>query len=52
MREDVIPRFARVATGEFIMGAADGSEDERPPRRVQVDAFFATVHAVTVGQYH
>ena len=46
-----IPRFARVAGGEFTMGADDGDEDERPAHRVHVDPFFVAIHAVTVDQY-
>jgi formylglycine-generating enzyme required for sulfatase activity len=51
MREDLLPRFARVAGGEFTMGADDGDEDERPSRRVHVDSFFASTHAITVDHY-
>jgi formylglycine-generating enzyme required for sulfatase activity len=51
MREDLLPRFARVAGGEFTMGADDGDEDERPARRVHVDSFFASTHTITVDQY-
>ena len=51
MREDLIPRFARVVGGEFTMGADDGEEDERPARPVHVDSFFASTHPTTVDQY-
>jgi formylglycine-generating enzyme required for sulfatase activity len=51
MAEELLPRFARVPAGEFIMGANDGDEDERPAHRVFVDAFHIGVHAVTNDQY-
>jgi formylglycine-generating enzyme required for sulfatase activity len=51
MPEELIPRFARVPAGEYGMGAEDGDEDERPVRRVQLDAFHLSTHAVTNDQY-
>ena len=51
MSEQVVPRFARVPAGEFGMGAEDGDENERPARRVHVDAFHISIHAVTNEQY-
>jgi sulfatase modifying factor 1 len=51
MREDLLPRFVRVPAGEFTIGADDGDDDERPTRRVHVDAFAVAVHAVTNAQY-
>ena len=33
------------------MGSDDGADDERPSHRVQVDAFYASVHPITVDQY-
>ena len=51
MREDPIPRFVRVPAGEFSMGSDDGAEDERPCHRVQVDAFYVSIHPVTVEHY-
>lgn len=51
MADDLLPRFARVPAGEFTMGADDGDEDERPPRRVFVDAFHLAQHPITNDQY-
>ena len=51
MREDLLPRFVRVPAGDFTIGADDGEDDERPARRVHVDAFAIAVHAVTNTQY-
>lgn len=51
MREDLIPRFVRVPGGEFTMGSNEGAADEQPAHRVQVDAFYASVHPITVEQY-
>ena len=51
MAEDLVPRFARIPAGDFGMGAEDGDEDERPARRVQLDAFYISIHAVTNDQY-
>jgi formylglycine-generating enzyme required for sulfatase activity len=33
------------------MGADDGEEDERPARRVQLDAFQISIHTITNDQY-
>jgi formylglycine-generating enzyme required for sulfatase activity len=43
--------FTRIPGGWFLMGAADGREDERPVHRVWVDAFDLAVHPVTVAEY-
>jgi formylglycine-generating enzyme required for sulfatase activity len=40
-----------VPTGEFTMGSWTGEADERPVRRVYVDAFFMDKDQLTVGQY-
>lgn len=40
-----------VPAGEFLMGADDGLESEKPQRRVFVDAFHIDRHEVTNGQY-
>src|SRR5258706_13316192 len=45
------PNLARIPAGEFLMGAADGAEDERPVRRVPVDAFYVGRFPVTPDQY-
>jgi sulfatase modifying factor 1 len=51
MRDNVIPRFARIPAGEFVMGADEGDEDERPAHRVYVGAFQIAIHPVTQEQY-
>ncbi len=51
MHEELVPRFAHVPAGEFVMGANDGDEDERPAHRVHVDAFNLSIHAITQDQY-
>jgi formylglycine-generating enzyme required for sulfatase activity len=48
---DLLPRFTPIPSGAFTMGAEDGDDDQRPARRVQVDAFFVSQHPVTVEQY-
>ena len=40
-----------VPAGEFIMGSWTGDADERPVRRVYLDAFFMDKDQMTVGQY-
>jgi formylglycine-generating enzyme required for sulfatase activity len=40
-----------VPAGEFPMGSWTGDADERPVRRVYVDAFFMDRYQVSVGQY-
>ncbi|MEZ5418576.1 MAG: formylglycine-generating enzyme family protein [Vicinamibacterales bacterium] len=51
MREELLPRFVEIPAGEFVMGAPDGEDDERPVRRVTLDRFFIGTHAVTNAQY-
>ena len=51
MRDDPIPRFVRISSGEFVMGSDEGADDERPSHRVHVDAFYASIHPITVEQY-
>ena len=40
-----------VPAGEFIMGSSTGEADERPERRVYLDAFFMDQDHTTVEQY-
>ncbi len=51
MREELLPRFVEVPAGDFIMGAPDGDDDERPVRRITLDRFFLSAHPVTNAQY-
>jgi len=40
-----------VPAGEFIMGSSTGDADERPVRRVYLDAFLMDKYQMTVGEY-
>jgi len=40
-----------VPAGEFLMGSWTGDADERPVRRVYLDAFFMDKNQLTVGEY-
>ena len=40
-----------VPAGEFIMGSWTGDADERPVRRVYLDAYYMDKDQLTVGQY-
>ena len=51
MADELVPRFVRVPGGEFIMGANDGEEDERPPHRVHLDPYSISAHAITNALY-
>ena len=48
---DLLPEFAFIPAGEFMMGSDDGDEDERPVHRVQLDDFLMAVHPVTHAEY-
>lgn len=45
------PDLARIPAGEFLMGAADFGEDERPVHRVSVSEFFIGRFPVTDDEY-
>jgi formylglycine-generating enzyme required for sulfatase activity len=45
------PNLARIPAGEFLMGAADAEEDERPVHRVFVGEFFIGRFPVTHDEY-
>src|SRR5262249_30240155 len=45
------PDLARVPAGEFLMGAGDGENDERPVHRVFVNEFFIGRFPVTIDEY-
>lgn len=51
MREELLPRFVAIPAGEFVMGAEDGEDDERPTRSVVLDRFHLSAHPVTNAQY-
>ncbi len=45
------PDLARIPAGDFLMGAADAEEDERPVHRVHVGEFFIGRFPVTHDEY-
>ena len=47
----VLPNLARIPAGDFLMGAADADEDERPVHRVHVSEFFIGRFPVTQEEY-
>jgi formylglycine-generating enzyme required for sulfatase activity len=51
MADEAVPRVARIAAGEFVMGADDGEDDECPPHRAYIDDFAIGVYPVTNGEY-
>jgi formylglycine-generating enzyme required for sulfatase activity len=48
---DLLPEFALIPSGEFVMGSDDADEDERPAHRVHLDDFLIAVHPVTNEEY-
>lgn len=48
---DLLPEFARIPAGNFMMGSDDAEEDERPPHLVHVDEFLIGVYPVTNAEY-
>ena len=46
-----VPDLARIPAGDFLMGAADAEEDERPVHRVYVSEFFIGRFPVTNDDY-
>ncbi len=51
MKSAAHPNLARIPAGEFLMGAADANEDERPVHRVYVSEFFIGRFPVTNDEY-
>src|SRR5262245_49623261 len=45
------PNLARIPAGDFLMGAADAEEDERPVHRVYVSEFLIGRFPVTNDEY-
>jgi formylglycine-generating enzyme required for sulfatase activity len=45
------PNLARIQAGEFVMGATDAEDDERPVHRVYVSEFFIGRYPVTQDEY-
>jgi formylglycine-generating enzyme required for sulfatase activity len=51
MVDESLLQVARIAAGEFVMGAEDGEEDERPPHRAYIDEFCIGRYPVTNAEY-
>jgi formylglycine-generating enzyme required for sulfatase activity len=51
MTSPTAPNLARIPAGDFLMGAADAEDDERPVHRVYVSEFFIGRFAVTHDEY-
>jgi sulfatase modifying factor 1 len=51
MADESLLQVARIAAGEFVMGAEDGEDDERPAHRTYVDEFHIGTHPVTNAEY-
>jgi sulfatase modifying factor 1 len=51
MTVPVTPNLARIPAGDFLMGAADAEDDERPVHRVHVSEFFIGRFPVTNDDY-
>jgi formylglycine-generating enzyme required for sulfatase activity len=51
MSDDPLPRLARIPAGEFVMGADDGDEDERPAHKVNLDEFHIGICPITNDEY-
>ena len=51
MTAPVAPDLARIPAGDFLMGAADAEDDERPVHRVHVSEFFIGRFPVTHDEY-
>ena len=51
MSSEAAPELARIPPGDFLMGAADGEDDERPVHAVHVSEFFIGRFAVTQDEY-
>src|ERR1700676_5519653 len=51
MSAPMTPNLARIPAGDFLMGASDAEEDERPAHRVYVSEFFIVRFPVTHDEY-
>jgi formylglycine-generating enzyme required for sulfatase activity len=49
--QTLLPDLARISAGDFLMGAADAEEDERPVHHVHVSEFFIGRFPVTNDDY-
>jgi sulfatase modifying factor 1 len=51
LTQATLPNLARIPAGEFLMGAADAADDERPVHRVSVSEYFIGRFPVTNDEY-
>jgi formylglycine-generating enzyme required for sulfatase activity len=51
MADESLLQVVRIAAGEFMMGADDGDDDERPPHKAYIDEFCIGTHPVTNADY-
>ena len=51
MSDELLPAFAAIPGGPFVMGSDDGPAEERPAHVVHVDAFAISVQLVTNAAY-
>jgi len=51
LSQPTLPDLARIPAGDFLMGAADAEDDERPVHRVTVSEFFIGRFPVTHDEY-
>src|SRR5690349_638252 len=51
MTADLLPEFAFIPSGDFIMGCDDADADEKPSHRVHLEDFLIAVHPVTNAEY-
>jgi formylglycine-generating enzyme required for sulfatase activity len=51
MALELMPESVTIPAGDFVMGADDGEEDERPAHAVTLDAFRIAVQPVTNREY-
>jgi toxoflavin biosynthesis protein ToxD len=51
MADESLLHVARIGAGEFVMGADDGDEDERPAHRAYIDDFAIGIYPVTNAEY-
>ncbi len=51
MSQPTLPDLARIPAGDFLMGAADAEDDERPVHRVSVSEFLIGRFPVTQDDY-
>ena len=51
MSDDLLPAFAVIPAGPFVMGSDDGPPDERPAHAVHLDEFAIGVQLITNAEY-